>query len=535
MAGLFFSEYIEGSSNNKALEIYNDTGAAIDLAAGGYVVQFYFNGSTSAGLTITLTGTVAAGDVFVLAQSSANAAILAEADQTNGAGWFNGDDAIVLRQGGASGAIVDSIGQIGFDPGTEWGSGLTSTADNTLRRKVTTPDVNPSDAFDPAAQWDGFATDTFDGLGSFSGGSTPQPASLSLSATPASFAESAGATAATGTITRTGDTTNALTVTLTSSNTSEAIVPTTVEIAAGQTTATFAIAAVDDTAVDGDQAVTLTASATSFTNATTNLTVTDDDATSSTVRIHDIQAAAQVSPLVGQRVDRVPGIVTVVRSNGFYLQDPNPDANDATSEGIFVFTSSAPTVSVGDSILVSGTVSEFRPGGASTANLTTTQIGGPTITRLSSGNTLPTATILGNSGRAIPNTVIEDDASGNVETSNTFDPAQDGIDFYESLEGMLVQVNNAVAVGPTSDFGEIPVLADNGENAGTRTSRGGIAIQPGDLTQSGSSLMMRSCLTNRRSMWAIGSMARSLASSITASATSSCSTLPHYPPSRVAD
>jgi len=309
------------------------------------------------------------------------------------------------------------------------------------------------------------------------------PAALSLSVSPGSFSEAAGATAATGTISRTGNATSALTVTLASSDTSEAIVPTTVEIAAGQTTATFAIAAVDDTAVDGDQAVTLTASATSFTNATTNLTVTDDDATSSTVRIHDIQAAAQVSPLVGQRVDRVPGIVTVVRSNGFYLQDPNPDANDATSEGIFVFTSSAPTVSVGDSVLVSGTVSEFRPGGSSgTNNLTTTQIGGnPTITRLSSGNTLPTATILGNSGRAIPNTVIEDDASGNVETSNTFDPAQDGIDFYESLEGMLVQVNNAVAVGPTSDFGEIPVLADNGENAGTRTSRGGIAIQPGDF------------------------------------------------------
>ena len=62
---LFFSEYIEGSSNNKALEIYNGTGAPIDLAAGGYQVQMYYNGATTAGLTITLTGTVAAGDVYV--------------------------------------------------------------------------------------------------------------------------------------------------------------------------------------------------------------------------------------------------------------------------------------------------------------------------------------------------------------------------------------------------------------------------------------------------------------------------------------
>ncbi len=55
-------------------------------------------------------------------------------------------------------------------------------------------------------------------------------------------------------------------------------------------------------------------------------------------RIRDIQGAAHLSPLNGQSVSAVPGIVTGVRSNGFYLQDPNPDANVATSEGIFVFT-----------------------------------------------------------------------------------------------------------------------------------------------------------------------------------------------------
>ena len=116
---LFFSEYIEGSGNNKALEIFNDTGAPIDLAAGGYNVQMFFNGSATAGLTIDLTGTVAGGDVFVLAQSSATGAILAFADQTNGAGWFNGDDAVALRKGTT---ILDVIGQIGADPGTEWGT-----------------------------------------------------------------------------------------------------------------------------------------------------------------------------------------------------------------------------------------------------------------------------------------------------------------------------------------------------------------------------------------------------------------------------
>lgn len=160
---LFFSEYIEGSSNNKALEIYNGTGSAINLGTSGYNVQMFFNGSPTAGLTITLTGTVASGDVFVLAQSSANATILAQADQTNGAGWFNGDDAVVLRKGAT---VVDVIGQIGLDPGSEWGSGLVSTADNSLRRKVCAGDTNGSDVFDPSVEWDGFATDTTAGLGS---------------------------------------------------------------------------------------------------------------------------------------------------------------------------------------------------------------------------------------------------------------------------------------------------------------------------------------------------------------------------------
>ena len=183
---LFFSEYIEGSSNNKALEIYNGTAAPINLAADGYSVQMFFNGSASAGLTINLTGTVATGDVFVLAQSAAAAAILAQADQTNGAGWFNGDDAVVLRKGTT---VLDVIGQVGFDPGTEWGTGLTSTADNTLRRKtlIESGDPTTADAFDPAVEWDGFATDTFLGLGAHPG-LPPEPAPTVASSSPSNGA-----------------------------------------------------------------------------------------------------------------------------------------------------------------------------------------------------------------------------------------------------------------------------------------------------------------------------------------------------------
>ncbi|MDR7280557.1 lamin tail domain-containing protein [Catenuloplanes atrovinosus] len=158
---LFISEYIEGSSNNKAIEIYNGTGAAVDLSA--YALRLYFNGSTSFS-SVPLSGTVANDDVFVLAHASANATILAAADQTSSASFYNGDDALVLVNGST---VVDSIGQVGVDPGTEWGTGLTSTADNTLRRlpSVTAGDTVIDDAFDPAAQWTGFDTDTVDGLG----------------------------------------------------------------------------------------------------------------------------------------------------------------------------------------------------------------------------------------------------------------------------------------------------------------------------------------------------------------------------------
>ncbi len=161
---LFLSEYVEGSSFNKALEIFNGTGAAIDLGAGNYDVQIFFNGSSSAGQTISLSGTVADGDVFVLANSSATGAVLAAADQITGAVSFNCDDAIVLRK---AAAIIDSIGQVGVDPGSEWSGGGIGTQNETLRRKIDVcqGDADETDAFDPSLEWDGFAEDTFDGLG----------------------------------------------------------------------------------------------------------------------------------------------------------------------------------------------------------------------------------------------------------------------------------------------------------------------------------------------------------------------------------
>ena len=107
---------------------------------------------------------------------------------------------------------------------------------------------------------------------------------------------------------------------------------------------------------------------------------------------------------------------------------------------------------------------------------------------MSSGNVLPAPVVIGVGGRVPPAMVIEDDATGDAETSGVFDPAQDGLDFDESLEGMLVQVNDAVATGPRSDFGtnrEIPVLVDDGASAGVRTPRGGVLSGPTTSTPNG--------------------------------------------------
>lgn len=182
LADLYFSEYIEGSSNNKALEVASSSDTAVDLS--DYQISFHYNGSSSAGLTLNLSGALLPGDVYVLAQSSADPAILAQADLLSGAGWFNGDDAVTLVH---KGEPVDVIGQIGVDPGSQWGSGDASTQNNTLRRKtdISTGDADGSNPFDPAEEWLGFPQDSFAGLGVLDGGISEPPPPISECGDPA--------------------------------------------------------------------------------------------------------------------------------------------------------------------------------------------------------------------------------------------------------------------------------------------------------------------------------------------------------------
>ena len=199
-----------------------------------------------------------------------------------------------------------------------------------------------------------------------------------------------------------------------------------------------------------------------------------EEVPASEVTIMAIQGAGHTSTFVGQTV-ATTGIVTALASDGFYIQDPNGDADIATSDAIFV--ASGATVAIGDAVEVTGTVEEDLPGGESD-NLTTTQIAGnPTVDIQGSGNALPAATVLGTGGRVPPQQVVEDDAFG------SFDPETDGLDFFESLEGMLVTVPDAVAVSATNRFGETWVVADEGDNVGPEglNPRGGIDLEADDI------------------------------------------------------
>ncbi|MFT5184312.1 MAG: hypothetical protein ACI84C_001442 [Flavobacteriales bacterium] len=159
---LFISEYIEGSSNNKAIEIYNPTPFDINLAP--YVLSTYNNGAIMPTNQLNLTGTLASGDVYIIAHSSSSPQILAEADQTAAVTWYNGNDAIVLYN---DGELIDIMGVIGEYPDLAFDVNGTSEAmaEYTLVRNVLVTEGS-TDWSQGTFQWDVHPLNTFDFIGS---------------------------------------------------------------------------------------------------------------------------------------------------------------------------------------------------------------------------------------------------------------------------------------------------------------------------------------------------------------------------------
>lgn len=209
-------------------------------------------------------------------------------------------------------------------------------------------------------------------------------------------------------------------------------------------------------------------------------------ATPGPLRIHDVQGAKWVSPHNGDTVTNVPGIVTAVRTSGtkgFWIQDPTPDADPATSEGLFVYSSSV-TAAVGDSVLVSGKISDYYQVSsgdtvATTSNLSVTELTGPTVTVLSSGNALPAPIVL--SAANVPDAYAPDLGGANIEAT-PITPTRSALDFYESIEGMRVEVDDVRVIGPSDKYGEQYVTIKPTQNA---TYRGGSAILAENGTPSG--------------------------------------------------
>ncbi|MBB6449961.1 putative extracellular nuclease [Geomicrobium halophilum] len=181
------------------------------------------------------------------------------------------------------------------------------------------------------------------------------------------------------------------------------------------------------------------------------------------LRIHDIQGADHRSPYEGEHVANVEGIVTNIDANGFYMQDPEPDEDIRTSEGIYVYEPDA-HVEVGDLVYIDGVIDEY----GYDDDLTTTEIEASNIDIESSGNELPEPVLIGKDGYVQPTEQIAS------EGLTDFDPETYGIDFYESLEGMRIQLDDPEVVGPPA-YGEIPVVVDNGVDQ-RRTPAGGLLI-----------------------------------------------------------
>lgn len=203
-------------------------------------------------------------------------------------------------------------------------------------------------------------------------------------------------------------------------------------IPAGSSTYAFTVLVNGDTTAEANE--TFLVNVTGVTGATVapgqgtgTGTINNDDV--SLTPIHDIQGPGNSSPIVGATVT-TRGIVTGIKNNGFFIQEPDAtvDADPATSEGVFVFTSSAPagTILVGDQVQVTATVIEFVPT-QDPLQPPLTELSSPTVTELSAGNPLPTA----------------------VTLSASFPDPAGPVDQLERLEGMRVQVASLTVVAPT--------------------------------------------------------------------------------------
>ncbi|MCA1732441.1 MAG: hypothetical protein LC732_02430, partial [Acidobacteria bacterium] len=193
--------------------------------------------------------------------------------------------------------------------------------------------------------------------------------------------------------------------------------------------------------------------------------------------IFAVQGERHISPLAGTDVT-LRGVVTAVvtreRDAGFFVQDPRGDGNSRTSDALFVDMARRPAgdlPSIGDYVEVTGTVEER----GRENQLSVTLIANPVVQALRNGDPLPAPIVIGGGGKAIPVGSVSSEGMQSIE------PEAHAIDFWESLEGMLVELREAVVTGATSYYGDLVVIGDGGAEMGRRTAAGGVILREGHL------------------------------------------------------
>jgi hypothetical protein len=477
----------DGTDSGEAIEVAGPAGT--DLTGWSLVL---YNGATGASyLTSPLSGAIPDQDDGF---GTVSVSYPANGIQNGSATQSGSPDGVALVD--PTGGVVQFLSYEGAFTATNGpAAGLTST-DIGVAETGSTPlgfslQLTGTGTHAQDFTWTAPADDSFGAVNvgqDFTGGGGGSTSPGTLSVADVSVAEGdEGTTSLTFTITRSGGSTGAITVDYTFATGTEnpadatdtaSLASGTLAFVDGETERTVTVEVQSDTQTEPDETLRLVlgnaTGGAQIGNGEAVGTILNDDVALTT--ISEIQGAGHVSGLAGQEVSTT-GIVTAVDTNGFYLQDPTGDGNAATSDAVFVFTRTRPTATVGDELRVTGTVAEFTPGGASSGNLSTTQIESPTVAVISTGNDLPEATLVGPDGRRPPTEIIEDDNFA------SFDPTTDGIDFYESLEGMLVTVQNPVAVAPTNGFGEIVTVASDeaGQPLATNLSeRGTVNVEGGE-------------------------------------------------------
>lgn len=451
-SGVVISQVYGGGGNSNAvytndfIELFNAGTAPVDI--GGWSVQYASaTGGTWNNLTALPTGTtLQPGHYFLIQEASGGTtgSALPTPDATGGINLSGTAGKLALVNGStqlsgtcpSDSTIVDLVG-FGSTASCYEGSGATPAPSNTTA--VLRADDGCTDTDDNAADFTAATPaprNSATTAHSCGGGTNPTNPSASGSANPASVAQGGSTT---------------LTVLVTpGANPASASYTVTVDLTAiGGTTGV----AMNDGGDDGNGHEIFTYSATVAASTPAGakslpVSVTDDQSrpastnialtvTAPPVTIMAIQGHGAASPLVNQTVTTAGNVVTAVGTKGFFMQDPNGDGDASTSDGIYVYTGSAPTVALGNVVTVSGKVQEYN----GSTELTT-----------------PSVTVTAAAGQTVALYVLDAHPPTNDPTTgicvggnSTIDPVTDGYQAsnFACLDGMLVAMNEGVVTGAT--------------------------------------------------------------------------------------